>query len=284
VILFALREGWRSFRSLGLLGLLTLAVLTMTLALTGLVGSGYLLLHDWSRGLLGRFEVEAFFHTEVDSAAIAEVGQAALQHPYIRSATYISKDQAARRFAADFGSNVFEVLGTNPLPASLIVSLREDADPRTAWKSASTFLESSPGVERVIYDGELLAQLDSFNRRAGRVVTMVVGAALLLSVTLSVMTVTSAIRARSEFLRVVLLSGGTPWLARGPFAALGAYYGLLSGIAAGLSLQGLLWFIRLSFAIPMVSGWKSTTALAAAGGAIGTIAAATAAGRAIREV
>jgi len=281
---FALKEGWLSFRNLGLLGLLTLLTLIITLTLFGLTITGYAILQEWNRGLLGRFEIEAFFKDAADTTQIETALTTIRRHPYVKTARFISRNEAAKRFNAEFGMDILDVLQYNPLPASIVVTLATDTYPQIAWQSVANALKDCPGIDEVIYEGELLSQLQNLYQDIGQKSALAVGTTLLISIVLSVLTVMGAIKSRIEFIRVILLSGGTRWMARGPFTALGFYYGLFSGLVAGAITYAVFKFLIYGWGIQAKPGLLILGGLIAAGILIGALSASFAAGRWIKEV
>ncbi|NQT33766.1 hypothetical protein HQ587_01145 [bacterium] len=247
MIIFSLREGWRNFGNLGVVGLLSLASLTVTLSLIGLTSRGYLLIEDWKAGLLGRFEIEAFLSDEMDSTKALDISKNIRSLKNIEDVRYITKQAAAERFEDLFGEDIVELLDYNPLPTSLVISMTRDADPFRSWEKTSQAIAEMPGVVDVVYAGELLAKVSRFYHSTGSSVAIVIGVALIVSVLFTVLSVQSAILSRDEFIQIVTLSGGTSWMARGPFVALGGYYGLVSGITASIVMAIVGWFVGMGW-------------------------------------
>ncbi|MDP8227965.1 MAG: permease-like cell division protein FtsX [Candidatus Electryoneaceae bacterium] len=284
IIWFALKEGWRNFRHLGILGLLTLISLTVTLTLTGGSVRGYLLIEEWTQGLLGRFEIEAFLSPQTDSLAAMELMDVVSSIEQVKSVRYVSPDEAAERFTRQFGGEMFELLEYNPLPSSFVVTLKQESDAATSWAQTALLMEHLEGVDDVVYQGELLSQVDHFYSRGGLGVIIVLGTTLLLSMAFTAMTVYSAIRSREDFIHIVLICGGSWTMARGPFVALGVYYGIASGLFASVMLKVAVEVIRLGWEItvPIPLWWSA--GLMVVGILIGIIGASWAAGRRIKEV
>jgi hypothetical protein len=73
-------------------------------------------------------------------------------------------------------------------------------------------------------------------------------------------------------------------MARGPFVALGAYYGVLSGIAASAVVLVFGWFVRIGWGLGSVTDIWWIPVLIASGALIGMIGSGWAASRSIRKV
>jgi cell division transport system permease protein len=171
----------------------------------------------------------------------------------VQTVAYISQEAAAERFRSLFDRDVVDLLGANPLPPSLIIILRKTADPATSWERIASSLKKLSGVEEVVYQGEMLADLDRFFRSAWRAAGGAAVGVLFLSFFFTILTVAGQIKSREEFIRVVVLSGGGRWLAQGPFIIMGVYYGL----SAGLLALGLV----VCFGFIIESGWSVEVSL-----------------------
>lgn len=285
MIRFAVSEGWRAFRNLGVMGLLTLAALTTTLSLLGLSLRAYMLMGDWSRGLLGRFEIEAFLQPDADSLRGAQIAAQVRLIPNIAAVRFISKGEAARRFNDQFGSELFDLVEHNPLPSSLIITLSRRANSATTdWEAVAASVRRISGVEDVAYQGSLLAQMRAFLRRMGELLVGMLIVALALSLGLTVITTVSAIRSRDEFLRVIAFAGGTRGMAWSPFLALGAYYGLCAGVFAVLGVETLARLVYWGWSLKAPAPWWWAPGILSAGILLGVTGAGWAAARRITQV
>ncbi len=280
---FALQEGWRNYKNISIIGLLTIASLTITLTLIGLSVYGYLVVESWQKGMKGKFEIEAFLSENLDSDATAKLIEQVKGYEHVQTVEYVSKKEAAERFLDQFDQDIIDALGYNPLPPSIVISMSQDADPSKSWAKIAGRTANLDGVEEVVYEGELLAKVDQFYKRAGKFGLTGVGMMILISMIFTILTVMGSIRSRERFIRIVAMSGGSRMMAQGPFIAMGGYYGLLAGILAALIVAG----VRFGFIVvwgpdaEVVCWW--IPAIAGGGLIFGIIGAGWAAGRSIRE-
>ncbi|MFC2150488.1 cell division protein FtsX [Calditrichota bacterium] len=236
MIVFAMREGWRNFRNLGVIGLLTLASLTMTLTLVGLAANGYFLIEGWRKGLLGRFEIEAFLAADADTSLTENLLVEIEQLPHVAGVRYISPEEAARRFSHQFGEDILQLLTANPLPPSIVVSMNENADPLVAWRMTAMSLSGMKNIDDVVYQGDLLKAVNSVYTKFGLGALIALGTALCISLFFTALAVKGSIRAREDFIRIVALSGGSRAMLRGAFVMLGGYYGMFAAVIAGVAV------------------------------------------------
>jgi len=280
---FAIREGWRNFRNISIIGLLTIGSLTLTLVLIGVSVCGYLVVESWRSGLQGRFEIEAFLATDVDKEIAFTIVDSIRSFELVSSVKYISQEDAAVRFANQFGEDLFELLGYNPLPSSLVIILDEEADLSKSWETVSRKVSEFGGVDEVVYDGEILAKVNRFYFRSGRIAGTGLIIMLLVSLTFTVLTVMGSIRMREQFIRVVAMSGGSRVIARGPFIVMGGYYGLVAGVAATCIVFCIQWLFTVAWGTDLLSTVWWIPILSGLGITIGVIGAGWAAGRYIKR-
>ncbi len=279
---FAISEGWRNFRNLGIYGLLTIISLTITLVIFGISASGFNVVKSWRMGLLGRFEIEAFLYAEVDSITADSLYEQIRQLEAVSEVQYVSKEQASRRFSEQFGPELFELMGYNPLPASFIVRLKPESDPSVTWETAAKQMRDLKGIEDVVYQGDLLASVDRFYRRAGIISIIIFSMMAIISLLFTVMTVVGVIKSRHGFIRIIALSGGSRMMASGPFVAMGFYFGLISGVFALFIVYITSWIIGAVMGIGSALTMEWALAVFGLGILVGTSGAALAARRYIR--
>jgi len=282
MIFFALREGWRNFRNLGILGLLTLVSLAITLIVIGISARGYFLVEEWTEDLLGKFEIEAFLDPRIDSSAVSHLQADIYNLSEVQSVRFISKATAAERFERQFGGELLNLLAYNPLPPSFVVTMAPSLDPTETWSLTANVIKTMKGVEDVVYQGELLNQVQDFYRSAAKTLFIIVSLTLILSFGFTIMTVYSAIRSREDFIHIVLICGGSRAMARGPFVAMGMYYGIAGGLFASASLFGIGEILLLGWGIVADIPLYYPAGLVTIGAIVGMMGAGWAAGRRIR--
>jgi len=251
VILFSIVEGWRNFKNLGIVGLLTICSLTFTLILIGISLHGYLIVESWRKGLLGKFEIEAFLIPGADSTSIAELAVKLSAVKLVDRVTYISPEQAADRFRQQFDIDLNDMMGYNPLPSSYIVKLVKEADPATSWQTVSNIITTFEGVDEVVFEGKVLARVERFYQKTGAVAMVSVGVMVVVSLVFTTLTAISSIKASEDFIRLIALSGGSRAMAMGPFIVMGGYYGALAG---GIAVS-VVYFMTIMFQL----GWEGQT-------------------------
>lgn len=247
MIYFSLVEGWRNFKNLGIIGLLTICSLTITLVLVGVSLHGYVIVDSWRKGLLGKFEIEAFLVPGVDSTIVAGLEVKINAVKIVNSVSFVTPEQAAKRFSDQFDIDLMDMMGYNPLPSSFIIKLNRSANPASSWQTVSDRVATFKGIDEVVYEGKVLAKIENFYQKSGSVAIISVGVMVIISLIFTILTSIGSIKANEDFIRLIALSGGSRTMAMGPFIVMGGYYGALAG---GIAV-GIVYFVKLL----LLLGW-----------------------------
>lgn len=220
--------------------LLTLVVIGITLALpAGL----YVALTNiervsagWDRGA----QISLFLKRDTsDAVALRLASQIRSMHA-VTSVDYITRDAALDEFRrlSGFGP-ALNVLGSNPLPAVLVVRPGRDESP-AAVEALRTDLAGLPGVDLAELDVAWLKRLAAILSLAQRTVWIL--AVLLATAVLLIIgnTIRLAVLNRVTEIEVIQLVGGTPAFVRRPFLYYGLFHGLAGGVFAWLLVEGTL--------------------------------------------
>ncbi|MCB1648933.1 MAG: cell division protein FtsX [Pseudomonadales bacterium] len=225
--------------------LMTIAVIGIALLLPTLLFVSVDNLSRLSNKLVDVSQISVYLQESVSRAEASEIGEQLLSRRDIDAVRYISADEAAQEFAATSGlGDVMQALGSNPLPAVLLVT-------PSALNSAvvNTLLEdlqSLRGVDNVQLDLAWVERLQTFLELAQRASTGLMGILAIAVLFVVGNTVRLAIESRRAEIVVIKLVGGTDAYVARPFLYTGAYYGL----AGGLFAWGLLSVILLALRGP----------------------------------
>lgn len=151
---------------------------------------------------------------------------------------YTSSEEAARIMQAELGEEFVEFLGYNPLPASLDISVNPEFSSLDSLPGYLSGIESSTIVSEVIYQKDLLQQINENLARWGLGLAIVGILFLIIALVLIVNTIELAIFSQRFIIRSMQLVGATHWFIQRPFLRKGMQYGL-SGALFSLALISL---------------------------------------------
>ncbi len=217
--------------------IMTVAVIGITLSLPG----GFYLFVKNIDAISGDFrsssQISLYLDLKLDEQRARAVEQEIGALPEVLSTRFISRDVSLEEFRqqSGFGKSI-DTLSSNPLPHTIIVEPREQADTFAA-RNLLNRLQSMPEVEIAKLDTEWLERLYTIleiARRAVAIITLLFACAVLLIIG---NTIRLDIQNRYQEIIVTKLIGATDAFIRRPFLYGGVWYGLLGGILSWLIVE-----------------------------------------------
>jgi len=137
------------------------------LSLILLIGFAFLLvgfnLQDAVQSFEGRYSLEIFLNSEASDDMLDSLQQYLKNQPAYDKIEFISQEAALDRMTSVLGEDPTEVLGYNPLPASLIFYPIPEFKSKTYLEVLKMQVEEFDFVEQGVYAGEWLSDLEYFN-------------------------------------------------------------------------------------------------------------------------
>lgn len=228
-------ETLSNLRSGGLVNLISFLII----ALSAVILSLLMLIFDHIGSELERLRREpaliVFLDDSLDPSSARMLGSQIEKLEGVEEVRYVSKEEALRRCREAFGREwelIFEGLeGINPLPASLEISLSEEALKPDSMERLASKIEGLEGVEEVKRQTEnplLIRRVKAALWGMGSVL----GLASVVIVFFSVMLTAHF---RREEIRIMRLVGATNWFIKGPLMMQGIVLGL-AGSSAGVAI------------------------------------------------
>lgn len=160
------------------------------------------------------------------------------------SVAYVGKDSAWSRFSVRYGASMLNSVDSNPLPASLEISLLPQARTSSGAQLAMEQIRAIPGVESVTFSSEWFSRLERV-RWYITVGSLVVGIACLVVLYFVVSnTIKLTIYARRELIATMRVVGATNHYIRMPFILEGMLQGALGALIAVAAVVFLESVIR----------------------------------------
>lgn len=226
--------------------------MSLTLLLIGLLlVIGYLGYH-WEQELRQEARVQVFFQREVDADVLDQAREVLRTDPGVESTQFLDASTASTELEAALGESFVDFLGYVPLADVMDLRMMPEASTTEALSTAVARMEAIPGVSEVVWQSELLGQIESTIQR---LVWPLVGLALvflLAAVALMNNTIRLTVFARRMLIKTMQLVGAHPQAIRAPFLKQGLYYGLISGGIAFAAVNGILALMQLQNASILV--------------------------------
>lgn len=284
--MYAVREAAAAFRRAPVLTGLSAAMIALSLFVIGLFGLAAHNVRETIQNVESRVEVVAYLRDSAVPDAIQAARQDIERYPEVSAVRFISREEAlavARR-ELDELSSIFGSLETNPLPASLEISLYPGQSDASVIRSVATRVGDMPVVEEVQF-GEDWVDKVFVLRRVAAIATLTLGigfaavAALIIGAAIRM-----AVFARRDEIVIMRLVGATDAFIRRPFVIEGVVTGLMGAILAVAGTWGV--FRMLSSSVVQLT-WIPTGWLVAgigAGAVVGLLASMVAVRRHLGEV
>ena len=150
---------------------------------------------------------------------------------WVQELEYISRQEAAERFKAEFGEEAESLVELNFLPASFILQIADTVKLSAVQEQVSNLKEIDV-VDEVVFNAALLEILE---QRTETLVTIGLGIGafiLLVSLLLIYNTIRLTIYAKRDLIRAMKLIGATNGYIRGPFVTEGILQGTFAALFA----------------------------------------------------
>ena len=243
-----IKEGVINFWRNGWVSLAAILVMVLSLFMIGsLMFSNVLLTSALSR-IEDQVDIGVYFKKEATEDEILNAQAALLQLAQVKSASYISEDEALEKFRTRHATNALitqslEELGENPLQASLNIKAKDPSQ----YEVIARFLDASAYsalIDKINYfqNQVVIERLSGFlgaSRAAGFGITIVFS---LIAMLVVFNTIRLAIYTSRDEISVKRLVGATRRHVRTPFLVEGAMYGIISAIITMIIFYPLtLW-------------------------------------------
>jgi cell division transport system permease protein len=231
---FALHSAGQNFRRN--LGVSLAGVFTMGLIIF-LVGGGLLFTHSVDTVLQSQEQnashLKIYISDNASLAAITNFESRLKSDPRVISVSFETKDAAARQASQNPDiRDALNVLGSNPLPASLNLVVRK----LTELGQFNALAQATPIVDKTTptdYNSDVIGKLNAVITIIEWVGAIIAIILMTISIVIIMNTIRTAVYARRTEIEIMKLVGATDWFVRWPFILEGMLGGLLAAIFSG---------------------------------------------------
>ena len=186
---------------------------------------------------------EIVMNSNVKEANILRLKKELEAMPAVKSAEYITKEEAIRRLSDDLGEDFLQWLGEEENPLLPSIDVRFNA----AWANPDSLnvienqLLKNNNIKEIYYQKSLV---DLINQNVKRIGIALMAASILLlviAITLIRNTIRLSIYSKRFLVRSMQLVGATPAFIRRPFIRKGVWQGFFGALFADLFLSAMLY-------------------------------------------
>ena len=152
MILYYLSETFKSFRRAKLASFITVITTTIAVMITSFALLLLFFSNTIEEKLKNSIEINLFL---VDSVSVSEMNGIKRDFQiddHVKSATYVSKEDAVENFIQQTGQDFRSVLEVNPLPASFVITIKSQFVSETNIRNIVNKYEQNPFIDEVTYD------------------------------------------------------------------------------------------------------------------------------------
>ena len=237
-MMFLLSEGLKNLWRHKLTAFSAIFSTFLTLSITGSLIIATENTHKVIEYLRDKYKIEVFFKQDVQDERVMKLAKEFESIRGIRSTTVITKSDAEKIFKSQFGENIMDMVGYNPLPASCVLNLVKYQTDAINIRPIIDRLRTFPEVDEVNYQGRLIARIESYYQKFVKGMTGILILVLLISIFIISNTVRLTIFAKKDLIKALQLIGATRSFVKAPFVIEGVFHGLIGALLASLLLIG----------------------------------------------
>jgi len=206
--------------------------ISLVLFLLGLLGLFLINSNQLSRYFKEQIPVSIYLKDSAKEVEIDQLRQSLEMADYTKSATYISKEEAAEQHIETIGEDYLEFLGYNPLQNSIDVELLADFVSSSQLKDIANEIGAKDFVAEVEYDELLVELFDKNIKRISFYVLLFSGLLLVIAVLLINSSIRLSVYAKRFTIKTMQMVGATKGFIRRPFIWRSIRLGLVGAIIA----------------------------------------------------
>lgn len=242
LMFFYLKESLRIFKYARLLSFLAVFVICISTFFTLVAVNSFILSSKIDNYLLNQFNIHIYLTQELNDNQLKEISQKVNKVIETEKIAYVSKDEAIKNFIKQNGEEFKDILDFNPLPASLIVTLKNKNFTENNLNNISKNLLLIPYIDEVQFDSDILSRILYFIDSSKIFIVIISFLLVITGLSLVYVTENVIIKSNSENLNTMILVGAANTSLRIPIILNGFLLGLLAFFFCAL-LHNLIFFL-----------------------------------------
>ena len=212
--------------------------LFIALYIIGLLATAGNNTHKVLHYLRSKYKIEVFFKQDVSNEEAVGLIHRIKKIKGVRTATIIEKEDAMRIFKDQFGENITDILGYNPLPVSAVVNVDRTRRNPLRVEPIIKEIRTIDRVEEIRYQGNLINKIEMNYKRVSDRFPYFSGIIIFIAVLIIYNTIKLSVYSRRDLIRSLQLIGATRLFVKLPFIIEGIFIGLISVILVFPALMG----------------------------------------------
>ncbi len=223
---------------------LSIALVLFLLGILGLLVLNTQKLADRSKE---QITISLFLSEDAKEVEVDQLKKTLAMSEYAKSATYVSKEEAAAAHSAEIGEDFVDYLGYNPLKNSIDVQLKAAfVTSEKVAEIADTLLEKS-FVDEVSYDKVLVGMVAKSVEKIGFWILVASGLFTFIAVLLINSSIRLSIYSKRFIIKTMQMVGATKTFIRRPFIWQNIKLGMLGALLALMGIGGVIYYVNTQF-------------------------------------
>ena len=177
-----------------------------------------------------KYKIEVFFNQEVGNEEAVGLIHKIKKINGIRNVTIIEKEDAVRIFKDQFGENIVDVLGYNPLPVSAVVNLERNKKESINVEPIIKSIRNIKQINEIKYQGSLIRKIERNFKKISDRLPIISLSVTIIALLIIYNTIKLSIYSRKESIKTLELIGASRLFVKLPFIIEGVLLGLISVI------------------------------------------------------
>jgi cell division transport system permease protein len=191
--------------------------------------------------------ISVFLKDNAKQVEVDQLQKSLAMADYTKSATYVSKEEAAEQHSEEIGENFMDFLGYNPLKNSIDVRLKADFVSTEQIAEIATDLAAKDYVEEVSYDKPLISLLTDNVKKLSFWILIASAIFTFIAVLLINSSIRLSIYSKRFIIKTMQMVGATKTFIRRPFIWTNIKLGMLGALLAMLGLGVVLYYVNQNF-------------------------------------
>lgn len=191
--------------------------------------------------------VTIFLKDTAKDVEIKQLEKSLAMADYVKSTTFVSKEQAAEFMKTESGEDFMDFLGSNPLKNSIDVNLKADFVTSEKLETIADEALAKNFVEEVSYDNDLVNLMNDNVKKISFWVLLISALFTLIAVLLINSSIRLAVYSKRFTIKTMQMVGATKRFIRKPFIFRSVKLGIIGAILALLGMAIVLYYIDKTF-------------------------------------
>jgi cell division transport system permease protein len=191
--------------------------------------------------------ISVFLKENAKEVEVDQLQKSLAMAEYTKTATYVSKEEAAEQHSQEIGENFIDFLGYNPLKNSIDVQLNADFVSPEQIEEIATVISKKNYVDEVSYDKPLVGLLSENVKKISFWILVASAIFTFIAVLLINSSIRLSIYSKRFIIKTMQMVGATKIFIRRPFLWTNIKLGMLGAVLALLALGGVLYYLDANF-------------------------------------